>query len=103
MSKKTTRHRAPVVHQGPSGPSGCDWIAVLGMDGRLLHWHGVGGSMFNVQFIIITGGRLPIRNGVGGLATRFIQPTNSFVRPVRFRLGGFATGRAIGKTAEMKN
>ena len=43
MSKKSTLHRAPVVQ----GPSGSDWIAVLGMDGRLLYWHGVGGSMFN--------------------------------------------------------
>ena len=32
MYKKNTLHRAPVVQ----GPLGSDWIAVLGMDGRLL-------------------------------------------------------------------
>ena len=32
MSKKNTLHRALVVQ----GPLGSDWIAVLGMDGRLL-------------------------------------------------------------------
>ena len=32
MSKKNTLHRAPVVQ----GPLGSGWIAVLGMDGRLL-------------------------------------------------------------------
>ena len=42
--QKEHHHRAPVVQ----GPLGSDWIAVLGMDGRLLqYWHGVGGSMFN--------------------------------------------------------
>ena len=32
MPKKNTIHRAPVVQ----GPSGSNWISVIGMDGRLL-------------------------------------------------------------------
>ena len=43
MSKKNTLHRAPVVQ----GPSGSDWIAGLGMDGRLLLARS-GGVMFNL-------------------------------------------------------
>ena len=44
MSKKNTLHRAPVVQ----GPLGSDWIAVLGMDGRLLLARG--GQVY-VEFI----------------------------------------------------
>ena len=47
MSKKNTLHRAPIAQ----GPSGSDWIAILGMDGRLLLARS---GRVHVQFTIIT-------------------------------------------------
>ena len=45
--QKNTLHRAPVVQ----GPSGSDWSAVLGMDGRLLLARSAEWPV-NVKFII---------------------------------------------------
>ena len=60
MSKKNTLHRAPVVQ----GPLGSDWIAVLGMDGRLLLARS--GRAY-VKFIIIMAGACQFGTAWAGL------------------------------------